>query len=149
MSESGNVSLTAQSVLPADTAAALATSVQQLGSYLVQMSQIMMQMQARLDELEEKERTATLSHEEVRDVQRLIRLRADEYCLKYDLAVDLSCRTIGNAIRKAVLQRYGVKDLHDVPAIARQAVEAQISKWADIRTVMKYREKLAQGDGGA
>lgn len=134
-------------VLP-ETAQAIKQNTEQLGAYLVQMGQIMLQMQTRLDELEEKQRLVTLSHEDVKAVQVLIRNRAIEYCEKYELEDPVSRRTISGAIKKAVLKRYGVKDLHDVPAIARQAVESQISKWADIRLAMKCREK-SRAAGGA
>jgi hypothetical protein len=132
-----------------ETALAIQQSVEQLGSYLSQMGQIMIRMQARLDELEEKQRMVTLSHDEVKAVQILIRNRSMEYCEKYDLRDAGSRRAISGAIKKAVLNRYGVKDLHDVPAIARQAVESQISRWADIRLAMKCREKSRAGCGGA
>lgn len=134
-------------VLP-ETAQAIKQNTEQLGAYLVQMGQIMLQMQTRLDELEEKQRLVTLSHEDVKAVQVLIRNRTMEYCEKYELEDPGSRRTISGAIKKAVLKRYGVKDLHDVPAIARQAVESQIGKWADIRLAMKCREK-SRAAGGA
>ena len=130
-----------------EVALTMQKSVAQLGSYLTQMGQIMIQMQNRLDELEEKQRLVTLSHDEVKAVQILIRNRGMEYCEKYELTDAGSRRTISGAIKKAVLKRYGVKDLHDVPAIARQAVESQISKWADIRLAMKCREKSRTAGG--
>lgn len=119
--------------------------VQQLSSVVAQMGEILIRMQNRLDELEEKERCATLTHEEVNDVKRLIRIRAAEYADKYQISTPGNLRSIGAAIKKAVLNRYGAKDLHDVPAIARQAVEAQISRWSDIRLAMKCREKMRSG----
>ena len=130
-----------------ETARAIQQNTEQLGVYLVQMSQIMLQMQNRLDELEEKQKLVTLCHDEVKGVQILIRNRAMEYCEKYELTDAGSRRAISGAIKKAVLKRYGVKDLHDVPAIARQAVESQISKWADIRLAMKCREKSRAASG--
>ena len=134
--------------VPMETAVMLQQNTEQLGAYLAQMGQIMLQMQNRLDELEEKQRLVTLNHDEVRDVQILIRNRSMEYCEKYGLEDAGSRRAITGAIKKAVLKRYGVKDLHDVPAIARQAVEAQISRWSDVRLMMKCRDALA-AEGGA
>lgn len=128
-----------------ETAAMLQGSTEQLGAYLVQMSQIMMRIQNRLDELEEKQQAATLRHDEVQTIQRLIRNRALEYCEKYDIICSQALTAIRAGIKKAVLQRYGVKDLHDVPAIARQAVEAQIERWSDVRLMMKCRDKLRAG----
>lgn len=125
-----------------ETAAALQGSVEQLGTYLVQMGTMLIGIQHRLEELEEKQRQVTLTHEEVKAVQTLIRNRAYEYCEKYQIMAPGSLRSISAGIKKAVLTRYQVKDLHDVPAIARQAVEAQISRWSDIRLMIKCREKL-------
>ena len=74
-------------------------------------------------------------------MEQLIRLRADEYCEKYGLEDPKDAGKIRTAIKKSILQRYGIRDLHDVPVIARQAVEAQISRWADIKIVLRIREK--------
>lgn len=131
------------------TTLAMQQSVAQLGQYLTQMGSIMLQMQHRLDQLEAKERLVTLSHDDVKEIQGLIRNRCAEYCEKYELRDLGSHRAISGAIKRAVLRRYGVKDLHDVPAIARLAVEYQISKWADIRLAMKCREKSRAAGGGA
>ena len=87
----------------------------------------------------------TVTHDDVKGIQQLIRMRADEYCEKYGLADAKDAAKIRAAIKKAILVRYGIKDLHDVPAIARQAVEALISRWADIKLVYRIREKHRAG----
>lgn len=125
----------------------LSGNVEALGAYLVQMGQMMNRMQKRLDEMEENQRKITLTHQEVKDLQVLIRLRAMEYCEKYQITDPACLRKVSAAMKKAVLTRYGVKDLHDVPAIARSAVEAQICHFTDIRLVMKCREMIASGSG--
>ncbi len=129
-------------ILMPDVAVALQENTEQLGTYLVQIAQMMHIMQKRLDELEEKRKAVTVTHDEVKGIQQLIRMRADEYCEKYGLTDAKDAAKIRAAIKKAILVRYGIKDLHDVPAIARQAVEAQISRWSDIRLMIKCREKL-------
>ena len=111
-----------------------------LSQVVAQMGQIMIQMQHRLDQLEEKERMITLSHAEVRILQGMIRARAADYCEKYRLSGPANLRRISAGIKKAILNRYAVKDLHDVPAIARQAVENQIERWSDVRLMMKCRD---------
>ncbi len=111
-------------ILMPDVAVALQENTEQLGTYLVQMAQMMHIMQKRLDELEEKQKAVTVDHGEVKGIQAA-KIRA--------------------AIKKAILVRYGIKDLHDVPAIARQAVEALISRWADIKLVYRIREKHRAG----
>lgn len=127
-------------ILMPDVAVALQENTEQLGTYLVQMAQMMHIMQKRLDELEEKQKAVTVTHDEVKGIQQLIRMRADEYCEKYGLTDAKDAAKIRAAIKKTILVRYGIKDLHDVPAIARQAVEALISRWADIKMVYRIRE---------
>lgn len=131
--------------VPMETAVMLQQNTEQLGAYLVQMAQMMLRMQNRLDELEEKQKAVTVDHQEVKMIQQLIRLRADEYCEKYGLVDPKDAGKIRAAIKKSILQRYGIRDLHDMPAIARQAVEAQISRWADIKIVLRIREKHREG----
>lgn len=132
-------------ILMPEVAASLSGNVEQLGAYLVQMAQMMHMMQKRLDEMEEQQKKITFSHEETKVITELIRIRAMDYCDRYRIGDDGSIRAVRNAIKKAVLRRYGVKDLHDVPAIARQAVEKQIDHWTDIRLVMKRREIAGGG----
>lgn len=122
----------------------LAMNVQQMGGYLLQMASMMANMQKRMDEMEAQQRAVTMSHDEVKIIQGMIRTKAGDYCLKYDICSQGCLRSISAGIRKAILTRYGVKDLHDVPAIARQAVEAQIQHWSDVRLMMKCREKLRE-----
>lgn len=125
----------------------LSGNVEALGAYLVQMGQMMNRIQKRLNEMEENQKKITLTHQEVKELQGLIRLRAMEYCEKYQITDPACLRKVSAAMKKAVLTRYGVKDLHDVPAIARSAVEAQICHFTDIRLVMKCREMIASGSG--
>lgn len=125
----------------------LSGNVEALGAYLVQMGQMMNRIQKRLNEMEENQKKITLTHQEVKELQGLIRLRAMEYCEKYQITDPACLRKVSAAMKKAVLTRYGVKDLHDVPAIARSAVEAQIFRFTDIRLVMKCREMIASGSG--
>lgn len=127
-------------VLP-ETAAILQQNTEQLGTYLIQMAQMIASMQRRLDEMEENQRSVTISHEETKRIGAAIRQRAAEYCEKYGLKDKRDETAIRGAIKKAVLARYGVKDLHDCPQIALGAVMNQIDRWADIRMVMKIRDK--------
>ena len=125
----------------------LSGNVEQLGAYLVQMAQLMNRMQHRLDEMEENQRKVSLTHEDVKGIQMMIRLRTTEYCEKYRINTKECNRKISAAMKKAILTRYGVKDLHDVPAIARSAVEAQINHWSDSRLMMSCREMISNRSG--
>lgn len=127
--------------LKPEVATALQQNTEQLGAYLVQMAQLLQATQRRLDQLEENTRCRTLSHDEVLGVMKQIRQRAREYCEKYELMDPKDLRTISAAIKRAVLTRYRVKDLHDCPQIALGAIGSQVDRWSDIRLVMKIRER--------
>lgn len=119
--------------------------IQQLGQYILQMGGMMATMQRRLDELEEKQARITLSHEEVKAVSKQISRKVCNYCEKYDILTPGSMRTIRAGIKRSILDRYHVKDLHDVPAAALPAVETQIEYWSDSRLMMKCRERIRAG----
>ena len=130
-----------------EVASILQRNTETLGAYLVQMAQMMGTMQRRLDEIEESQRHVTVSHDEVGGLRAMIRLRADEYCGKYGLMDPKDAQAIRGAIKRSILTRYGIKDLHDCPKIALDAIEKQIDRWADIRMVYKLRDRHRE-DGG-
>ena len=120
-------------------APALQECVDQMGQYLAQMGKMMSAMQRRLDDLEAQQARVTVSHEDVKRIQALIRWRADEIGRKYQLE-DAKSRTIFRAaIKKDILNRWGVKDLHDLPERALDAVRAAVGSWVNIRLVMERR----------
>ena len=127
--------------VPMETAVILQQNTEQLGTYLVQMAQMLTTIQRRLDEMEKDQRMVTLSHDEVLQLRVQIQLRANEYCEKYGLTDAKDTAAIRAAIKKSILQRYRIRDLHDCPKIALEAIVKQVDRWADIRMVMKIREK--------
>lgn len=130
----------ALALLP-DTAVQLHQDVEQMGALLMRMGQIISTMQRRLDDLEARQARVTISHAEVKRLQALIRMRADQICGKYSLQDKDSPRIIRAAIKKDVLRRWQVKDLHDIPEAAISAVDNLISGWMNIRLVMERRGK--------
>ena len=117
----------------------MAGNVQKMGEILLQLGTMMATMQQRMDELEARQAAVTMSHGDVKRIQALIRCRADEICRKYSLQDEKSPKIFRAAIKKDVLRRYQVKDLHDLPEAARAAVDRQIDSWTDIRLVMERR----------
>lgn len=117
----------------------MADDVKLLGKYLKQMGNMMAAMQKRMDEMEARQRQVTVTHEEVKRIQRLIRMRAQEICDKYALEDDESPKAFRKAIRKDVMSRWGVRDLHDLPEAAAGAVRSAIGSWVNIRMVMERR----------
>ena len=128
----------ALALLP-DTAVQLHQDVEQMGALMMRMGQIISTMQRRLDDLEERQAKITISHGEVKRIQGLIRCRADEICRKYNLQDKESQKIFRAAIKKDVLRRWQVKDLHDIPEAAISAVDNLISGWTNIRMVMERR----------
>lgn len=117
----------------------LAENVQLMGKYIMQMGQLLGSMQKRLDDLEARQAKVTISHGDVKKLQAKIRWRADAICGKYGLRDPESARKFRAAIKKDVLARYQVKDLHDLPAAMLPAAHKQIESWTDIRLVMERR----------
>jgi len=114
-------------------------NVGQLSTYMVQLGQMIAAMQSRMDELEARQRQVTISHGDVKRIQQLIRIRATEICGKYQLEAE-DGKAFRAAIRRDVLKRWGVKDLHDIPEAALGAVESAIGSWVNIRMVMERRK---------
>ena len=110
----------------------------QVNTVLNQMGQLMAGMQRRMDEMEARQEKITVRHADVKRIQQLIRIRTAEICGKYALNAE-SAKVLRAAIKKDVLKRWGVKDLHDLPAAAKDAVENAIGGWTNIRLVMERR----------
>jgi hypothetical protein len=128
----------ALALLP-ETAVQLHQDVEQMGVLLARMGQVIGAMQRRMDEMEARQAAATISHEDVKRLQAKIRWRADAICGKYVLRDPESARKFRAAIKKDVLARYQVKDLHDLQAAMLPAAHKQIESWTDIRLVMERR----------
>ena len=127
----------ALALLP-ETAVQLHRDVQQMGEMMARMGQLMAGMQRRMDEMEARQEKITVRHADVKRIQQLIRIRTAEICGKYALNAE-SAKVLRAAIKKDVLKRWGVKDLHDLPEAAKDAVENAIGGWTNIRLVMERR----------
>ena len=117
----------------------MSEDVKLFGQYLAQLGHMMATMQKRMDEMEARQKQVTASHEEVKRIQRVIRWRAGEICDKYQLTDPESGKILRAAIKKDILNRWGVKDLHDLPERALDAVRAAVGSWVNIRLVMERR----------
>jgi hypothetical protein len=122
-----------------ESANQLTANVQLMGKYILQMGQLLGSVQKRLDDLEAKQAAVTIAHRDVLQLMARIRWKAGMTCMKYNLDDPESLKIFRAAIRKDVLRRYQVKDLHDLPAAMLPAAEKQIDSWTDIRLVMERR----------
>ena len=119
----------------------LQANVAQLGQYIGQLGVIISAMQRRMDEMERQQAAVTIRHDDVKRLQALIRMRADQICGKYNLQDKDSPRIFRAAIKKDLMKRCGVKDLHDVPAAMLGGAENMISGWTNIRMAMERRAR--------
>ena len=124
---------------PEETANQLSAQVTKMGQYILQMGQIMNAMQLRLDDLEARQTQVTIRHADVKRLNQMIRARAEEICGKYNLTDPDSRRIFRGAIKKDVLKRYGVTDLHDIPDAALPGTGSLIAGWVNIRLTMERR----------
>lgn len=128
----------ALALLP-DTAVQLHQDVEQMGALLMRMGQVIGAMQRRMDELEARQAAVTISHMDAKQLMARIRWRADEICRKNNLQDRDSPRIFRAAMKKDVLKRHQVKDLHDLPASALAGAEKQVDSWTNIRLIMERR----------
>ncbi|MCI6373825.1 MAG: hypothetical protein MR821_00840 [Clostridiales bacterium] len=64
-----------------------------------------------------------------------IRARARELLDKRGIDEAAATKKLGNAIRKAVLARYGISGLREIPRHEYSVVISQIGGWSDMLTV--------------
>lgn len=126
-------------VIDPQVAAVLADNVQRMGKYIGQLGQMIAAMQRRMDEMEKQQAAVTIRHADVKRLQGLIRMRAEQICGKYELTDKDSPRIFRAAIKKDLLKRFGVKDLHDVPAAMLAGAESLVNSWTSVRLVMERR----------
>ena len=126
-------------VIDPQVAVVLADNVQRMGQYIGQLGQMIAALQRRMDELEKQQAAVTIRHEDVKRLQALIRMRAEQICGKYELTDRDSPRIFRAAIKKDLLKRFGVKDLHDVPAAMLAGAESLVNGWTSVRLVMERR----------
>ena len=136
---STSLGMTTEAVPAEPVGLVMSEDVKLFGQYLAQLGHMMATMQKRMDEMEARQRQVTVTHEEVKRIQRLIRTRAQELCDKYALDDKESPKAFRKAIRKDVMNRWGVRDLHDLPERALDAVRAAVGSWVNIRLVMERR----------
>ena len=131
-------------VISRETMAGMEENTRKMGDMILQLGTMIGTMQKRMDEMEARQAAVTISHGDVKRIQGMIRARADELCRKYQLTDKESAKRLRAAIKKDVLQRWGVKDLHDLKAAALPAVEGAVPGWVNIRLVMERRAACGQ-----
>ncbi len=126
-------------VISADSMNQMKENAQRMGDMILQLGTMIGTMQRRMDEMEARQAAVTISHADVKRIQARIRSRADELCGKYNLADRESAKKFRAAMKKDILRRWAVKDLHDLPDAVLPAVEKALDSWTDIRLIMERR----------
>ena len=126
-------------VISADSMNQMKENAQRMGDMILQLGTMIGTMQRRMDEMEARQNAVTVRHADVKRIQARIRSRADELCGKYNLTDRESQKKLRAAMKKDILKRWAVKDLHDLPDAALPAVEKALDSWTDIRLIMERR----------
>ncbi len=126
-------------VISAQSMNQMKENAQRMGEMILQLGTMIGTMQRRMDEMEARQSAVTISHRDVKQLMARIRWKAGEICKKYNLQDSESPKIFRAAIRKDLLRRWQVKDLHDLPETALPAAEKGIDNWTDIRLLMERR----------
>lgn len=128
-------------LLPATTARDLRKSVGEMQLILAQMARLVRETRQQMEEMQAQQRQVTASHGEVKKINAAIRAAADDFCNRQGFTDAADLRAVRADIRKTVLMRWQVKDLHDIPQIALGNVHKLIGSYGNIRLVFRLREK--------
>ena len=109
----------------------------------------------RLEALEKQIRLQTpVSGKQVTYLNDAIRARARELLDKRGIDDSKATVKLGNAIRKAVLSRYGISTLREIPKHEYNVALQQIGMWSDVLTVrdvvkeVRSRAEMAEQSTG-
>lgn len=119
-------------------------AVGRLEECLAQMGRMLAAMQRRIEDMEAREQAVTVPHSEVKVIMARIRFRSGEIVEKYGLE-KADVKIFRSAIRKEMLKKYGIRDLHDLPASEIGAAERWIDGWNSMRLVMECRDRAERG----
>lgn len=132
-------------LVPANTAKDLRESVGQMQLLIAQMARLLRDTRSQMEEMQAQQKKVTASHEDVKRIQKAIRAAADEFCARHGFTDAEDLRAVRADIKKTVLSRWQVKDLHDIPQVALGSVGKLIETYGNIRLVFRLREKHAAG----
>lgn len=102
----------------------------------------------RLEALEKQIRLQTpVTNKQAAYIGDAIRARARELLDKKDISDAKAVKKLGNHIRKAVLMRYGIAGVREIPKHEYSVALSQIAMWNDM-LIIRDIVKEAQKDGG-
>lgn len=160
MSENQELTVKQEGQLTAESMAAIGTAVQEImrpimatlaeimgkNTEAVQYLAAQQKIQSdRMEALEKQIRLNTLvTQAQTRHINNAIKDRSRELLAKYQLEDDGKCvKALSGHIRKAILSRYGVSSLHDVPQCEYSVVMQQIGSWNDMLILRDVKKQAA------
>ena len=132
-------------LVPIKTARELRESVGQMQLVLAQMARLLRDTRSQMEEMQAQQKKVTATHDEVKRIQAAIRAAAEYFCSRHGFTDPADLRAVRADIKKTILNRWQVKDLHDVPQVALGSVGKLIETYGNIRLVYRLREKHAAG----
>ena len=106
-----------------------------------QLLSVVSRLEARIAALEDDGKV-TILHQDALKLGQLIKARARVLADKYQLG-PAGERRIRAAIKKAVLQQYGIRDLHDLPARRLAAARMLIENWSSYQAIREAFDQVA------
>lgn len=120
-------------LVPEESARQLSVQVAQLGRIVTVLARRMEDMEAQ------SARLITVSHAQALQLWKQIRSKAQAVAQRYALPED-SEKKIRAAIKKELLTRIGVRDLHDTPLAAWDRAAGIIDGFSSIGLIMEIRK---------
>ena len=116
-------------------------NLQQIVVTAAGLSALWAQMDARITALEQEKTQATILHKDALIISRMIREKADGEAYAHGLDTH-GAQLLRGMLKRQVLSRYGIRDLHDLPKCRYGDCTAYIGSWLSYLSIKKVREKL-------
>ena len=116
------------------------TPQERLEKYADRLDALEMTLQALVARIEMSDKAVTVLHADVLDMLKRIRVRAAELAARYQLPAAAEGE-IRKAIKKAVLEQWRIRDLHDLPRRDLEAAGIFIGSYASFVLIRKLRGK--------
>lgn len=106
-----------------------------------QIVQVVVRLVAEVERLDrEMRRQVTVSHRDALAIGRAISSRSKDYAAQYHLEPE-QAKKIRKAIKRDVLKRWSICDLHDLPEREKETCVAWIGEWADFALIAELKRE--------
>ena len=121
--------------MPEESARQLSVQVAQLGRIVAVLARRMEDMEAQ------SARLITVSHAQALQLRKLIDAKAQAVIEQYRLIRCDSAVQLRRLIKKELLTRLGIRDLHDIPLAAWDRAVGIIDGWSNIQFVLMLKRE--------